>query len=268
MSPNLDIVTQQQLEARQVAILTKIDQLTDRLAAITAAAQRSWLEPSTSNAASRGVPSGHASQEGIDDLKDVEGPVPGDVAAGDETATQTRLADAIRAGGITRFRFRRVPSDYYDWTLEARRDVLGAPSVDHLCKSIVMTNTQAPADVVDCSNPRYSKYYVIVIQYSARLNAEKVRNFVYALNDGTVPKKRINMRLAPEEDSMALTGFEHNAVAPIGTRTPIPVIISDRILALRPRYFWMGGGEVDLKLAMAADDFLSLLNPYVVDCTY
>ncbi|CAI5993996.1 unnamed protein product [Closterium sp. NIES-65] len=56
----------------------------------------------------------------------------------------------------------------------------------------VMTNTQAPAEVVDCSNPRYSKYYVIVIQYSARLNAEKVRNFVYALNNGTVPKKRIN----------------------------------------------------------------------------
>ncbi|CAI5505190.1 unnamed protein product [Closterium sp. Naga37s-1] len=188
MSPDLDIATQQQLEARQVTILSKIDQLTDRLAAITAAAQRSWLEPSTSNAASRGVPSGHASQEGSDDLKDMEGPLPGDVAAGDETATQTRLADAIRAGGITRFRFRRVPSDYYDWTLEARRDVLGAPSVDHLCKSIVMTNTQAPADVVDCSNPRYSKYYVIVIQYSARLNAEKVRNFVYALNDGTVPR--------------------------------------------------------------------------------
>jgi hypothetical protein len=33
----------------------------------------------------------------------------------------------------------------------------------------------------------------------------------------------IAVRLAPEEESNRLTGFEHNAVTPIGMRTDIPV---------------------------------------------
>jgi hypothetical protein len=30
-------------------------------------------------------------------------------------------------------------------------------------------NTQAAADVVDCSNPKNSKYYVVVVQVSLRI---------------------------------------------------------------------------------------------------
>lgn len=33
------------------------------------------------------------------------------------------------------------------------------------------------------------------------------------------------VRLAPEETSMKLTGFEHNAVTCVGMRTDIPVLI-------------------------------------------
>lgn len=34
----------------------------------------------------------------------------------------------------------RVPADYYEWQLEARRAALGAPSIFHLCKSMVMVS--------------------------------------------------------------------------------------------------------------------------------
>jgi hypothetical protein len=34
-----------------------------------------------------------------------------------------------------------VPFDYYDRPLEGRRELLNAPSVDYLCKSILMENT-------------------------------------------------------------------------------------------------------------------------------
>ncbi|CAK9209170.1 unnamed protein product [Sphagnum troendelagicum] len=181
---------------------------------------------------------------------------------------QNRLAKILTAAGATGFTFKRVPSNYYQRSFEERRDLLGATSIDHLCKSIVMVNTQADASVKDCSDRKNSKYYVIVVQYTARLNAEKVRQFVHSLNEGRIPKKRFNLRLAPEEESNRLTGFEHNAVTPIGMRTDIPVILSDAIVKLEPDYFWLGGGEVDLKLGIKTLDFTQIVKPFITDCTY
>lgn len=56
----------------------------------------------------------------------------------DESQTVSRLSAILRSGGVKDFSFKRVAPDYYDWPLESRRDVLGASSVDHLCKSIVL----------------------------------------------------------------------------------------------------------------------------------
>lgn len=183
-------------------------------------------------------------------------------------STESRLGALLKEQGVHGFAFLRVPLDYYDRPYEARRDLLGAASVDHLCKSIVMVNTQAGEDIVDCSNPNNSKYYVVVLQYTARLNAEKVRQFLHSLNGGQIAKKRFNMRLAPEEDSDLLTGFEHNAVTPVGMKTKIPVILSDAIVRLIPEFFWMGGGEVDLKLGMSVSDFVRSFQPFIADCTH
>lgn len=55
-----------------------------------------------------------------------------------EQTVEQRLSNILRAAGATKFIFRTVPSDYYERTYEKRRDLLGAASVDHLCKSIVM----------------------------------------------------------------------------------------------------------------------------------
>ena len=51
---------------------------------------------------------------------------------------EARLSNILRSNSVNDFFFKRVPSDYYDWPLESRRDVLGAASVHHLCKSIVL----------------------------------------------------------------------------------------------------------------------------------
>lgn len=56
----------------------------------------------------------------------------------DESQTVSRLSAILRSGGVKDISFKRVAPDYYDWPLESRRDVLGASSVDHLCKSIVL----------------------------------------------------------------------------------------------------------------------------------
>ncbi|KAG5539846.1 hypothetical protein RHGRI_020159 [Rhododendron griersonianum] len=183
------------------------------------------------------------------------------------TDTESRLSAILVSNGVRDFSFRRVPSDYYDSPLESRRDVLGASSVHHLCKSIVLVNTQAPSNVTDCSDRNYSKYYVVVVQYTARFNAETVKNFLYALNDGRIPKKKFNLRLAPEEISQKLTGYEHNGVTCVGMKTDIPVILDEAIVKLNPEFFWLGGGEVDLKLGIRTSEFVNFVKPFIVSCS-
>lgn len=183
------------------------------------------------------------------------------------TTTEDRLSALLRENGVQNFSFRRVPSDYYQWSLEARRDVLRAASVNHLCKSIVLVNTQAPTNITDCKDRYNSKYYVVIVQYTARFNAEAVRNFLYTLNNGKIAKKKFNMRLAPEEISRSLTGYEHNAVTCIGMKTNIPVILDEAITKLQPEFFWLGGGEVDLKLGINTHEFIHYVKPFLVGCS-
>uniref|UniRef100_A0A803L6L1 YbaK/aminoacyl-tRNA synthetase-associated domain-containing protein n=2 Tax=Chenopodium quinoa TaxID=63459 RepID=A0A803L6L1_CHEQI len=188
-----------------------------------------------------------------------------DDAASDPTAE--RLSGILRSNAVTDFKFKVVPSDYYERSLEARRDLLSAPSIHHLCKSIVLVNTQAQSDVVDCSNRYNSKYYVVVVQYTARFNAETVKNYLYALNQGKVPKKKFNLRLAPEEISNNLTGFEHNAVTCIGMKTDIPVILDEAIVKLLPDFFWLGGGEIYLKMGIRTSEFIQFVKPFIFSCS-
>lgn len=181
--------------------------------------------------------------------------------------TEARLSNILRSNGVNDFQFTKVPSDYYDWPLESRRDVLAAASIHHLCKSIVLVNTQAQSSVVDCSDRNNSKYYVVVVQYTARFNAEAVKNFLYTLNNGKIPKKKFNLRLAPEETSMNLTGYEHNAVTCIGMKTDIPVILDEAITKLSPDFFWLGGGETDLKWGIKTSEFIKFVKPFIVGCS-
>ncbi|RRT84624.1 hypothetical protein BHE74_00039232 [Ensete ventricosum] len=127
----------------------------------------------------------------------------------DGETTEARLSAILRARGVDDFAFKRVPADYYDRPIEVRRDILGAPSVEHLCKSIVLVNTQALASITDCSDRNNSKYYVVVIQ----------------------------------------------------------VILDEAITKLKPDFFWLGGGEVDLKLRIRTSQFISAVNPFVVNCS-
>ncbi|XP_059276002.1 uncharacterized protein LOC132030396 [Lycium ferocissimum] len=183
------------------------------------------------------------------------------------STTEDRLSGILRANGVNDFSFKRVPSDYYDWPLEARRDIVNAASIHHLCKSIVLVNTQAPSSIIDCSDRNNSKYYVVVVQYAARFNAEAVKNFLYTLSDGKIAKKKFNMRLAPEEISTKLTGYEHNAVTCIGMRTDIPVILDEAITKLNPDFFWFGGGEIDLKLGIRTSEFIDFVKPFITNCS-
>ncbi|KAM1352589.1 hypothetical protein ACFX14_032231 [Malus domestica] len=215
-------------------------------------------------------------------------PIPTSTQNAAVSANEARLSAILLANDVKNFAYKRVPSDYYDWSLDARRDALGAASIHHLCKSIILVVVRPclhspQSSVVDCSDSNNSKYYVVVFQYTARFNAEAVKNFLYSLNEGKIAKKKFNcqflsgsvhiflailgfsgrtvlemdlcmkvivvvigyaLRLAPEDKSIELTGFEHNAVTCVGMKTDIPVILDEAIEKLNPDFFWLGGGEV------------------------
>jgi prolyl-tRNA editing enzyme YbaK/EbsC (Cys-tRNA(Pro) deacylase) len=107
-----------------------------------------------------------------------------------------------------------------------------------------------------------------VLQYTARLNADKLKNYIHRLNEGKIGKQFFNMRLCPEDVSDSLSGYEHNAVSPIGIKTPLPIIMSHEIAQLQPDFFFLGAGEVDLKVGFSAAEFVEKYQPMVVDCTY
>ncbi|GFQ04488.1 hypothetical protein PHJA_002592700 [Phtheirospermum japonicum] len=137
------------------------------------------------------------------------------------------------------------------------------------------------------SNRNYSKYYVVVVQYTARFNAEIVKNFLYALNNGKISKKKFNykynncqfygddsefltrpnhaVRLAPEEASAKLTGYEHNGVTCIGMKADIPVILDESIVKLKPDFFWLGSGEIDHKLGIRTSEFIDYVKPFIIN---
>jgi len=50
-------------------------------------------------------------------------------------------------------------------------------------------------------------------------------------------------------------------------KVPPQVIIDEAITKLDEDFFWLGGGEVDLKLGMRTSQFLSAFSPFVVKCS-
>ena len=138
----------------------------------------------------------------------------------DEGRTAVRLNAELTSKGAPPAAFVRVPAQYYDEDLPFRMACLKAPSVHHLCKTICMENTKCTRS--DCEDRNNSKWYLVVVQYTARLNQQKLEKFLHTLNGGAIGKKNFHMRLAKEEDSEELTGYVHGGVAPVGLASDIP----------------------------------------------
>lgn len=213
-------------------------------------------------------------------------------ASSSSCPVERRLAEELYAARAYRapFTFKRVEPDYYDQPLEGRRAALSADSVSRLCKTIVLENTRADAAVVPegaaSSDPLKTRYYMVVFQYCRRLNADKLGKQLCALfaeRGSPMGKKNFNLRLCPADASARLTGFQHNAVTPVGSASPLAVVLSHHLLELPPdsaslaagaagaaaaSYFWMGGGDVDLKLRVSAAGFARAYGATVLDCTY
>ena len=127
-----------------------------------------------------------------------------------------------------------------------------------------MENTRWTQQDAAPSNPQF---ICAILQYSSRLNADAVKKAV-ADNNPSIPKSKFNFQLAHTDDSARLTGYEHNAVVPIGMKTTLPIILSEQITQLQPNHFWLGAGQVDVKLRVEVNEFKELLKPMVARIVY
>ena len=187
-------------------------------------------------------------------------------------AAHERLRSSLEANGLRCFRFVRVPADYYDTPLDQRRRVLRAHHVDQLCKTIVVENaTWAPlpgrptGELADVRNPRF---FLVVVQYAHRFDIDRTKAWFVEANAGELAKSRIKPRLASSEDSERLTGYVHGGVTPVAMATPeLPILLSHRIVLLRPAIFYLGAQDVDLKVCLRVQDFMQCFKPAVADIT-
>lgn len=175
-----------------------------------------------------------------------------------------RVQNATDCAGIATAIFKKTPADYYDKSLESRANLLGCHP-RHLCKTIVFENVSCEHS--SCKDITDSKYYCVIVQYCARIQAEKLRDFVYRLKpeDKRIPKNKFVLRLADEAVSQALTGFVHNAISPLGMLTPIPLIVCSSAASVRPSFLWLGGGAVNVKLCIPTADLVRITGALVAD---
>jgi hypothetical protein len=103
-----------------------------------------------------------------------------------ESDVYKKLHNELVRRGVASFRFHRVPGPYYEKPLEFRAQRLNAPSVDHLCKTMVMENTRAPEELLKIDDPRASKYFMVLVQYTSSIDAAKLGQFVHKVTSNSL----------------------------------------------------------------------------------
>lgn len=158
------------------------------------------------------------------------------------------------------YAIRRVPSDYYEKPYEYRRECLSAQRIDQLAKCVLFENKSF-------TNEK-NRYLCAVVQYVGKIDMGKLKSCAERIFRCKID----DLSLAPEEDATKLSGSIHNAMTPVFLRPhsgfekyEVPVILSHKIAGLKERFFWLGGGEVDVKFGITINKFLTVFNPHVYD---
>lgn len=155
---------------------------------------------------------------------------------------------------------RRVPSDYYERDFEFRRSCLNAQSVDQLCKCVLF-------EIKDGPDP-LRRFICIVVQYVDKISQRKLMHIATKI----AGRRVADVSMAREEDATQLSGFEHNAMTPVlmkptaaFAKYDVAVVLSERIAALDPSFFWLGGGDVDVKFGIDTRKFVEVFKPTIFD---
>ncbi|GKT32232.1 hypothetical protein ADUPG1_006427 [Aduncisulcus paluster] len=184
---------------------------------------------------------------------------------------------AIR-DGFSSFRISQVPGNYYDTNIYQRAkaiDPLSPPHISSLCKSLIIQNyswrESIYAELSDDHKQYYEQFYLIVIPY---VTTYLPLNFLSFIKEAgakvglSIPSRAYHFNFAKEETSFKLCGYAHNAVTPVGSRTRLVMVLDKSIHeGAKTGFFWLGGGDIDLKLGLSVKEFTKIYKPLITDVT-
>ncbi|KAL0234006.1 hypothetical protein PCE1_002509 [Barthelona sp. PCE] len=155
-------------------------------------------------------------------------------------------------------RLYRVPSIYYNMPYSWRKESLKAQSEVQLCKTLFFENVLYNGDEDFMEHPHWCRYYAVITQYTSKLNTQQLRNFIgyHPGNFNRSVKSNFKLRAVEPETAAELTGYQFNAHTVFGMRQPVPIIIDQKVLDIPHSSFFMGGGEVDLKIKVNTREFI------------
>ena len=172
---------------------------------------------------------------------------------------KAKLSEYFTERGINSFIIVETPEDYYSMTLDQRKVIVGC-NKEALCKSVILENTQFD-EKIKC--PIYQRYYLTIVQYVSEFNAEKIarllRSYINEKYDIKLTKRQIHFRVAKKEVAYEMTGFSFNSIGPYLMKSEdLLIIFPSKLYEIYPQYFYLGGGELELKVGVCIDDFMRL----------
>lgn len=178
---------------------------------------------------------------------------------------KAKLYEYFTSKNISSFRIVEAPADYYHMSLDQRKVIVGC-NKEALCKSVILENTFFD-ETIEC--PIYKKYYLTVVQYVSEFNAEKIakllRNYIGEKYGIKLNKKKVHFRVAPKEVAYDMTGFNFNSIGPyLWKSNDMMIIFPSSLYNIYPQYFFLGGGELELKVGVCVDDFMRLFGKQTI----
>lgn len=171
-----------------------------------------------------------------------------------------KLIDFFIRNKIYSYSIVEAPSNYYDYQLHERQSILRAHSIDVLCKTIILENVLFDPQY---ESEFYKRYYLCIVQYTNEFHAEKIAKFLKNRHNSNckvqLANKNFKFRLCKEEQAYEMSGYRFNCITPFLMKDEnLGILLPDTLLNIYPQYFWVGGGEIELKIGISIIDFLKL----------
>ena len=107
-----------------------------------------------------------------------------------------------------------------------------------------------------------------MVQYIDKVNNRKLLDAASKI----IGSKVTQIQRAEESIAGKLSGAKHNAMTPVFLRPQkgyekynVSVLMSQKIAAMNPPFFWLGGGEIDVKYGIDTRKFVATFKPHIFD---